>query len=78
VLEAFQELKDKLRYPFYMEIIILGAWAILITGNNKIFKNIAPSFQGWKSIYLEELKLLKIRMKKKHERQFYVWLEGIL
>ena len=71
MLEAFQDLKDKLRYPFYMEIIILGAWAIWITRNNKIFESIAPSF-------LEELKLLKFRMRKKHERQFSVWLEGLL
>lgn len=78
MLEAFQDLKDKLRYPFYMEIIIVGAWAIWITRNNKIFKNIAPSFQGWKFIFLEELKLLKFRMRKKHERQFSVWLEGLL
>ena len=78
VLEAFQDLKDKLRYPFYMEIIILGAWAIWITRNNKIFENIAPSFQGWKFIFLEELKLLKFRMRKKHERQFSVWLQGLL
>ena len=78
VLEAFQDLKDKIRYPFYMEIIILGAWAIWITRNNKIFENIAPSFQGWKFIFLEELKLLKYRMRKKHERQFSVWLDGLL
>ena len=76
VLEAFQDLKEKLRYPFYMEIIILGAWAICITRN--FFENIAPSFQGWKFIFLEELKLLKYRMRKKHERQFSVWLDSLL
>uniref|UniRef100_A0A453HKQ5 Uncharacterized protein n=1 Tax=Aegilops tauschii subsp. strangulata TaxID=200361 RepID=A0A453HKQ5_AEGTS len=78
VLEAFQDLKDKLNYPFFMEIIILGSWAIWITRNNKIFENIAPSFQGWKFIFKEELKLLKHRMKQKFDRQFSVWLDSLL
>ena len=70
VLEAYQDLKDKLNYPFFMEIIILGSWAIWISRNNKIFENINPSFQGWKFIFKEELKLLKYRIKKKYEVQF--------
>ena len=37
VLEAFQDLKDKLRVPFFMEIIIPGSWAIWIVRNSKIF-----------------------------------------
>ena len=61
-----------------MEIIILGAWAIWITRNNKFFENIAPSFQGWKFIFLEELKLLRFRMKKKHESHINLWLEALL
>ena len=78
VLEAFQDLKDKLQLPFFMEIIILGSWAIWISRNNKIFEHINPSFQGWKHIYLEELKLLKFRMKNKLLPQFLAWLESIL
>ena len=61
-----------------MEIIILGAWAIWITRNNKISENITPSFQGWKFIFMEELKLLKYMMKKKYELQFTAWLEALL
>ena len=44
VLEAFQDLKDKLNKPFFMEIIILGSWAIWISRNNKFFEHITPSF----------------------------------
>ena len=51
VLEAFQDLKDKLRYPFYMEIIILGAWAIWITRNNKIFENIPLHLKAGSSYF---------------------------
>jgi hypothetical protein len=57
VNEAFQDLKDKLKLPFSMEIIILASWAIWMTRNKKIFKGQRSSFQGWKAIYMEELKL---------------------
>uniref|UniRef100_A0A453S5W3 Uncharacterized protein n=1 Tax=Aegilops tauschii subsp. strangulata TaxID=200361 RepID=A0A453S5W3_AEGTS len=78
VLEAYQDLKDKLNYHFFMEIIILGSWAIWISRNNKIFENITPSFRGWKFIFIEELELLKYRMKKKYEVQFSAWLDSLL
>ena len=72
VLEAFQDLKEKLKVPFFMEIIILGSWAIWVTRNNKIFENIQPSFQGWKHIYFEELKLLSHRIKAKYAAEFNI------
>uniref|UniRef100_A0A453NUF3 Uncharacterized protein n=1 Tax=Aegilops tauschii subsp. strangulata TaxID=200361 RepID=A0A453NUF3_AEGTS len=78
ILEAFQDLKDKLNKPFFMEIIILGSWAIWISRNNKIFEHINPSFEGWKFIYLEELKLLRYRMKKKHHPNEESWKESML
>ena len=78
MLEAFQDLKDKLKVPFFMEIIILGSWAIWITRNNKIFENIQPSFQGWKHIYFEELKLLSHRIKAKYAAEFNIWLASLL
>uniref|UniRef100_A0A453NTQ4 Uncharacterized protein n=1 Tax=Aegilops tauschii subsp. strangulata TaxID=200361 RepID=A0A453NTQ4_AEGTS len=78
VFEAFQDLNDKLNKPFFMDIIILGPSAICISRNNKIFEHINPSLHGWKFIYLEELKLLRYRMKKKYAQQFSAWLESIL
>lgn len=59
IMEAFEDLKQKLQVPFYMEIIILAAWAIWITRNNIIFQSITPSIPRWKNIYLEELQLLR-------------------
>ena len=61
-----------------MEIIILGSWAIWISRNDKIFENITPSFDGWKHIFFQELKLLKYRIKKKYEAQFSAWLDAWL
>jgi hypothetical protein len=61
-----------------MEIIILASWALWMTRNNKIFRGQSASFQGWKSIYMEELKLLAHRMKKKHKVCYDSWLASVV
>jgi hypothetical protein len=38
-MDALYDVKNKLRMPFAMEIIIAAAWGIWIVRNNKIFKN---------------------------------------
>jgi hypothetical protein len=78
VHEAFQDLRDKMKLPFSMEIIILASWTLWMSINNKIFRNQRPSFQGWNAIYLEELKMLAFRMKKKHKTCFDTWLRDQL
>ena len=55
VFEAFQDLKDKLNVPFFMEISILAAWGIWIVRNNKKFKQQRSRFASWKAIYFQEL-----------------------
>jgi hypothetical protein len=57
VYEAFSGIKHKLQVPFYMETMILAAWGIWIIINNNIFKNQAPSFSSWKTIYFQALRL---------------------
>ena len=57
-----------------MDIIIVAAWAIWIVRNNKIFKQITPSFDSWKEIYASELNLLKFRIKKSLLQYFKDWL----
>jgi hypothetical protein len=59
-----------------MEIIILTAWGIWISRNNKIFNNQTPSLKTWKIIFLQEAKLLIYRMKKKHADTFKEWLQS--
>jgi hypothetical protein len=61
---------------FAMEIIILAAWGIWISRNNKMFHNQTPSFASWKAIFIQEAKLLTYRMKKKHENSFKEWLQS--
>ena len=78
VLEAFDDLRQKLHVPFFMEIIILASWAIWISRNNLIFQAIQPSVQRWKAIFLEELNLLKFRIKKSYARAFCTWLDNLI
>jgi hypothetical protein len=61
--------------PFAMEIIILAAWGIWIIRNNKVFKDQNAVFNSWKAVYIQELKLLEHRMKKKHVMALNVWIQ---
>jgi hypothetical protein len=61
-----------------MEIIILSSWGIWIVRNGRIFENKSPTFNTWKAIFHQELKLLKYRIKKKLEPEFSSWLEEFL
>jgi hypothetical protein len=69
-------MKDKMKLPFAMEIIILAGWGIWITRNNKIFNNQLPSFANWKAVFLQEVKLPSYKMKKKHANSFKEWLQS--
>ena len=62
----------------FMEIIILASWAIWISSNNLIFQAIQPSVQRWKAIFLEELNLLRFRIKKSYARAFCTWLDNLV
>ena len=78
VLEAFADLRQKLHVPFFMEIIILASWAIWFSRNYLIFQAIQPSLQGWKATFLEELNLLRFRIKKSYARAFDLWLDNLI
>jgi hypothetical protein len=75
-LEGIVDIKEKLQLPFAMDIIMLAAWGIWIVRNNKIFGNISATFQSWKAIYLQEIRLISYIMKKKHARSFKEWLQS--
>jgi hypothetical protein len=76
IFQAFSDIKKKLKFPFAMEIIILAAWGIWISRNNKIFNNQEPSFETWKIMFLQEAKMLTYRMKKKHADSFKEWIQS--
>jgi hypothetical protein len=57
-----EEAKKQYTHMFFMEIFMLGAWLIWKQRNNAIFSHGRPSFQGWKSGFLEEAWLQAHRM----------------
>jgi hypothetical protein len=73
--DAIKDIKNKLRVPFAIDIIVLATWSIWIVRNNKIFNNKRPSFAGWRAIFHEELRMLGHRIKNKFKEQFFSWLE---
>jgi hypothetical protein len=75
-MDAFYDIKNNLRVPFHMEIIIATAWGIWIVRNNKIFKNQLPNFQSWKAIYKNELRMIQYMMKKKDADSFKEWVQN--
>jgi hypothetical protein len=76
VLEAFADVRIKLNVPFSSEIIILAAWSIWMVRNNKIFNNQAPTFRNWRGFFIQELRMVAHRMKKKHVESFKEWLQS--
>ena len=46
-----ESIRDQLRQPFFMEIIVRMCWAIWIMRNDIIFKNIAHSVQRCKAVF---------------------------
>jgi hypothetical protein len=69
-------MKDLLKLPFSMDIVILASWSIWIIRNNKIFNNQEARWSSWKAIYMNELRMLKFRMKQKFYDQFVDWLQN--
>jgi hypothetical protein len=66
VLEAFEDVRTKIKLPFAMKIMILAAWGIWIVRNNIVFNDHNADFNSWKAIYEQELRMLVHRIKKKH------------
>jgi hypothetical protein len=77
ILEAFEDMRVKMKLPFAMEVLILAAWGIWIVRNNKIFKDQNAEFNSWKAIFLQELRLLVHRMKKKHVNSLKEWIQSL-
>jgi hypothetical protein len=70
-------MKDLLKLPFSMDIVILASWSIWIIKNNKIFNNQEARWSSWKAIFMNELRMLKFQMKKKFYDQFVDWLQNV-
>jgi len=53
-LQNLEILRAQITQDFFMEIIILFCWAIWMSRNNFIFRELTPSIQGCKRIFKSE------------------------
>jgi hypothetical protein len=75
--ETLQSIKDQLRVPFFMKIIILLAWTIWKSRNDLIFKQINPSIQMAKRHFKEDFKLLILRAKRSYFPMIEQWIANL-
>ena len=64
--------------PCFIEVVILACWAIWKQRNGWIFKNIKPTFRGWKTCFVYEMSLLKFRVKDVDVSKLSSWLANLL
>jgi hypothetical protein len=63
--------------PCFIEIVILACWCIWKQRNGWIFKNIRPTFRGWKSSFVYEITLLRHRVKDCTASDLVSWLDRL-
>jgi hypothetical protein len=77
-VENLEWLRAQINQAFFMEIIILFCWAIWMTRNNLIFRQIQPSVQECKGIFKRELVDLLCRAKRKYFPKIQEWIDARL
>lgn len=75
--QNLEMMRTQINKPFFMEVIILTSWAIWMSRNNKIFKNVPPSVQSCRAIFKMELSSLLWRAKKKILPSLQEWLQRL-
>jgi hypothetical protein len=75
--QNLEMMRTQINKPFFMEAIILMSWAIWMSRNNKIFKNVPPSVQSCRAIFKMELSSLLWRAKKKILPSLQEWLQRL-
>jgi hypothetical protein len=77
VLQIFVRIREKLAFPFFMEIIILMAWSIWLTRNDWIFHNKDPLVEDCRRTFKKEFSLLLLRAKPTLLPTMMDWLDTI-
>ena len=77
-LQTLESFKDQLNVPFFMEAIILMAWAILSIRNDQIFRGIVPTLHAARFNFRNEWRLLLLRAKKSYFPLIEQWIASLL
>jgi hypothetical protein len=73
-----ESLKDQLRVPFFMEIIIIMCWSISMMRNDIIFWNLAHSIQRCRIVFRNEFALVVLRAKAHLHPFIDQWLDNFV
>ncbi|EES18608.2 hypothetical protein SORBI_3009G220900 [Sorghum bicolor] len=76
-LQNLEFLRAQINQSFFMEIIILFCWAIWMSRNNYVFRDIPPSVQGCKTIFRAEFLWLLCRVKSKYFPRIQEWIDNL-
>jgi hypothetical protein len=76
--EMLKNTKKSFKGPCFVEIIILACWNIWKQRNNKIFKNIQPTFRNWKEGFIYDITMLKHRVKESSVASLSSWIDNLL
>jgi hypothetical protein len=76
--EFLLSFRNQLGVPFFMEIIILMAWAIWKSTNDLIFRQLQSSFHGAKQFFREEFKLLLLKIKEDYLPLAEQWIANLV
>jgi hypothetical protein len=76
--EMLMHAKKQFNGPCFVEIVILSCWNIWKQRNDKIFKGMKPSFRAWKAGFVQDITLLKYRVKKGDVHILQTWIDNLL
>ena len=75
VLNIFNQIKEKLQVPFFMEIIIIMSWSIWLSRNDLIFRGTNASLASCLTTFVELVSLNLLRAKDSLASVLSLWLE---
>jgi hypothetical protein len=73
-----ESLRDQLRVPFFMEIIITMCWSISMMRNDIIFRNLAHSVHRCRNVFRNEFALVILRAKARFHPFIDQWLDNFV
>jgi hypothetical protein len=68
--------EQQFNQPFFMEILLIGDWAIWNERNDYVFNHKTPSYASWKAHFKTEVRDHLVRIKKELHRLIISWLDA--
>ena len=69
--------KRSFQHPFFFEVVYLAAWSIWTTRNDKIFRQIRPTFGDWKAKFIHDITLHSHKMTDSIQPLLLHWINAL-